>query len=124
MFCMLKVIIAGGRTFDDYALLRKTCLNVLSNHDPSEIEIVSGGAEGADKLGEWFAEEFGYSVTKFPADWGKYGRLAGPMRNEEMANYADGLIAFDTGGRGTKSMIGLANKYKLLVRVIDCTGKD
>ena len=120
---MLKVIIAGGREFHDYKIVRDTCIHTLSRFNPSEIEIVSGGAKGADSLGERFADEFGGSVKVFPADWANQGKSAGPRRNEEMAKYADGLIAFDTGGRGTAGMIKLAKKAGLKVRVVECQVK-
>lgn len=113
----MKVIIAGGRTFDDYALLCSKCDKILRQQ--TEIEIVSGNAIGADKLGERYAAERGYHVTQFPADWDKHGKSAGYLRNADMAEYADALIAFwDGKSKGTKHMIDLAEKNRLLVRVI------
>lgn len=113
----MKVIIAGGRWYDDYKFLKEKCDTILSNL--SEVEIVSGAAKGADGLGEKYAKENNYKCTKFPADWEKYGRSAGPRRNRQMAEYADGLIAFwDGKSRGTKNMIELAKKHKLKTRVI------
>jgi hypothetical protein len=113
----MKVIIAGGRTFDDYNLLCKACDNTLRLQN--EIEIVSGTANGADKLGERYANEKGYTIKQFPANWDKHGKGAGFIRNEEMAKYADALIAFwDGKSKGTKHMIDLANKYELKVKVI------
>lgn len=113
---MLKVIIAGGRDFTDYHLLSKVCDFMLQNH--SDIEIVSGCANGADKLGEKYAKEKGYSIKKFPADWEKFGRSAGFLRNDQMAQYADALIAFwDKKSKGTNHMINLAKKNKLKIKV-------
>jgi hypothetical protein len=113
---MIKVIIAGGRTFNDYNLLCQICDKALSLQ--SEIEIVSGTANGADKLGEKYAEKKGYTIKRFPANW-NMGRSAGYKRNEEMAQYADALIAFwDGKSKGTKHMIDLANKYRLKIKVI------
>lgn len=84
-----------------------------------EIEIVSGTANGADKLGEKYANEKGYLLKKFPADWDKYGKSAGFKRNVEMSNYADALIAFwDGKSKGTKHMIDLAKRYELKVKVV------
>ena len=71
----MKVIIAGSREFNNYMLLSEKCDLLLSQQ--SKIEIVSGTAKGADKLGERYAQERGYSVKQFPADWGKYGKSAG-----------------------------------------------
>lgn len=115
---MYKVIIAGGREFDNYEQLKEACDYYLQNKTKEGIEIVSGGATGADALGERYAEERGYPITKFPADWGKHGRAAGPIRNKEMANYANALVAFwDGQSKGTKSMIELAREGWLDVRV-------
>lgn len=113
----MKIIIAGGRDFNDYDLLCRNCDKALSLQ--TEIEIVSGTANGADKLGEKYANENGYQVKQFPADWDRYGKSAGYKRNEEMAKYADALIAFWNGkSKGTKHMIDLANHYKLKVKVV------
>jgi len=113
----MKIIIAGGRNFRDYDKLRESCDNILVNQ--KEVEIVSGTAVGADTLGERYAQEKGYEVKKFPAQWDLYGKSAGYKRNQQMAEYADGLIAFwDGKSRGTKHMIDIANKMGLKVRVV------
>ena len=125
----MKVIIAGGRDFNDYELLKKNS-NYFLGHTDTRIEIVSGGQvsinkktgerHGADYLGERFAKENGYAVKKFPANWSKYGKSAGPIRNKEMAEYADMLIAFwDGKSKGTKNMIDLAIQYELKVYVVN-----
>jgi hypothetical protein len=112
----MKIIIAGGRDFQDYALLSRSCKHIFQLSPPTEI--VSGCASGADSLGEKLANELGIPVTKFFADW-TLGKIAGPIRNEHMAKYADGLICFwDGASRGTRNMIKLANKYDLQVAVI------
>lgn len=112
----MKVIIAGGRSFDDYQLLKRKCDEILA--EINDIEIVSGAASGADRLGERYAKEKGYAVKQFPADWSKWGKAAGPKRNKQMAEYGDILIAFwDGESRGTKNMIDLANANNLKVEV-------
>ena len=59
-------------------------------------EIVSGGAKGVDRLGEWYARQRGLPCKAFPAQWAKYGKSAGPIRNAEMAEYADyGVAVWD-----------------------------
>lgn len=113
----MKVIIAGSRTFDNYDLLCQKC-NMILSLTP---EIVSGTANGADKLGERYAKEKGYTIKQFPADWNKYGKSAGYKRNEEMAKYADGLIAFWCGdSKGTKHMIDLSRSYNLKIKIVKC----
>ena len=106
----MKVIIAGSRSFNDYEKLCSTCNFLLSN--TNDIEIVSGGARGADKLGEQYANSKSYPIKQFLANW-ELGKSAGYKRNIDMANYADALIAFwDGESRGTLSSINLAEKYK------------
>ena len=118
---MIKVIIAGTRDFNDYAFLKKNVDYFLQGINPNneEIEIVSGNARGADKLGERYAKEHNLPVKLFPANWDKYGKRAGYLRNQEMANYADVLIAFwDEKSKGTKHMIDIAKKQDLTVIVV------
>lgn len=114
----MKIIVAGSREFNDYITLRNILDILLAPY--TDIEIVSGTANGADKLGEFYANENGYKLTKFPAKWDKYGKSAGYKRNEEMAKYSDMLIAFwDRKSKGTKHMIDLANKYKLKISITE-----
>lgn len=82
------------------------------------IVIVSGGCAGADLLGERYAKENRYSIDRYPAEWKKYGKKAGIMRNAVMADNADALITYWDGiSRGTKNMIDEARKKGLAVRV-------
>lgn len=114
---MFKVIIAGSRNFNDYELLKQKCDIILS--EQTDIEIVSGTASGADKLGEVYAKEKGYQLKQFPADWDKYGKSAGYKRNQQMAEYGDALIAFWDGiSKGTEHMINLAKKHNLKIKII------
>jgi len=113
----MKIIIAGSRNFNDYNLLKSSCDNLLTQF--TNIEIVSGTARGADKLGERYAREKGYSIKQFPANW-NLGKSAGYIRNDEMAQYADMLIAFwDGTSKGTKHMIDLANKRGIKVEIVN-----
>jgi len=112
-----RVIVAGSRGFNDYQLLENE-LDRLLAHKP-EIVIISGTARGADQLGERYAEERGYPVEKYPADWDKYGKSAGYKRNQVMADNADALVAFwDGNSRGTQHMVNIARDAELNVRVI------
>lgn len=116
---MLKVIIAGSRDFNDYQLLEKLADMYFQNYSPGQIEIVSGGARGADCLGERYAQARGMALRVMPADWNTHGKSAGYRRNEEMAKYATHCIVFwDGESRGTKHMIDLATKYNLVLRVV------
>src|SRR5665213_402070 len=112
---IIKVIIAGSRNFEHYQLLKFKCNAILKElKGKSEVQIVSGGANGADKLGERYARENHYICKRFEPDWDKNGKAAGFIRNEEMAKYADYLIAFwDGQSKGTKHMIEIASKYNI-----------
>ena len=113
---MFKVIIAGGRDFDDYETLCRTCDFMLQRKD--DVEIVCGMARGADLLGKRYAGERGFRVAEFPADWDTHGKSAGFIRNRQMAEYADALIAFwDGKSRGTASMISLSRELTLPVKI-------
>ena len=115
---MYKVIIAGSRNFNDYEKLSKVCDSLFKNK--KAIEIVSGIAKGADKLGEVYAKENGYGIKKFPANWNKYGKKAGYLRNVEMSNYADICVVFmlKGGTKGSKHMINIAKDKGLKLKVI------
>lgn len=115
---MIKVIVAGGRDFDDAKMLSEKLYNFAMPYNVSDIEWVTGKARGADTLGEMWAREAGAPVKEFPADWDRYGKAAGYIRNEQMAKYADVLIAFwDGESKGTKHMIDLARKHGLEVHI-------
>jgi len=112
-----KVIVAGGREFLDYELVKNKLDSILKNQ--SDIEIVSGKQRGADTLGENYAKEKGYKVESFPPDWDSYGKSAGYRRNKQMAEYADACVCFwDGKSKGTRNMIKLAKEYKLELRIV------
>jgi hypothetical protein len=114
---MIKVIIAGGREFDDYKLLCDKCDTILSNQ--RNVEIVCGMARGADLLGKKYAESRGYPVKEFPAEWDKLGKSAGIVRNIQMRDYADALICFwDGKSTGTAHMIKAAEAKGMKIRII------
>jgi hypothetical protein len=115
---MFKVIIAGSRGFNNYNLLRQTMDKLLLNKQ-EDIVIVSGTARGADQLGERYAKEKGYLISSHPANWDRFGKSAGYIRNEEMAKESNALVAFwDNKSKGTEHMINLAKKNGLQVRII------
>ncbi len=125
---MIKVIIAGSRNFYDYFYVEEKLLLYFkeNNIHSANIEIISGGARGADKIGEMFAKKFNVKLIIFPAQWDTYGKAAGMIRNQEMANYAikgsDKAILFafwDGQSRGTKGMINIAKKCGMEVIIND-----
>ena len=115
-----KIIIAGGRNFVDYNLLKEKVNKILQEKKVThKIVIISGCARGADTLGLRYASENALNVEEYPANWDKYGKKAGYVRNVEMAENADALIAFwDGKSKGTKHMIDIATERNLPIRVI------
>lgn len=118
----VRVVVAGSRDFSDYDLLKRKLAGLTRLND---VEIVSGGARGADALGERFAKEFNLPLKVFPAQWTLYGKAAGPIRNAKMAKYAAEadrgyLVAFPVGeSRGTRDMIRRAEECGLTVYVVE-----
>lgn len=114
---MARVVVAGTRTFADYALLCRKLDALLANLD--SVTIISGGASGADALGERYAAERGYPVEVVEADWATHGTAAGPIRNGQMADTATHVVVFwDGQSKGSWDMIRAANRRKLPLRVV------
>ena len=102
----MRIIVAGGRDFNSYEMLEKELKSIIDTNKNENIEIVSGGARGADTLGIKFAKENNIPIKFFPALWDQYGKSAGMIRNKQMAEYGDFLLAFwDGESHGTKNMI-------------------
>lgn len=110
----MRVIIAGSRTLDDPQMV---CAAIAaSGFDVTEV--VCGCAQGVDIRGYFWSVQNDIPCTKFPADWRKHGKAAGPIRNRKMAEYADALIAvWDGKSRGTRHMIEVALRLGLKVFV-------
>ena len=112
----MRYIVAGGRDFADYERLHEVCNRLTGVGDV----IMSGGARGADALGEKYAlsQPEIVNLETYPADWDKYKKAAGYIRNHQMSLEADGLIAFwDGKSPGTKNMVEEAHKARLETHV-------
>lgn len=110
----MRTIIAGSRTacsmLELDSAVRKCGWQITS--------VISGGARGADMLGELWAMDHGIPFQVFPADWNKWGKSAGYIRNKEMADNAEALIAlWDAESRGTNDMIWQAQVRRLKVHI-------
>ena len=118
-----KVIVADGRDFADYAYLKEKLDEVfgsLWDINSHPIEIISGMAKGADTLGIRYAEEHKLTVVLYPANWKKYPRMAGILRNMNMLVTATHLVAFwDGKSHGTKHMIEIAKAKGIPVWIFD-----
>lgn len=106
----MRVVIAGSRTITDIQHVEEAIR--LSGFDVTEV--VCGAASGVDTLGAEWGEEHNVPVKYFPADWKRHGKVAGMYRNNQMADYADAVIAvWDGKSRGTYHMIQVADLKKL-----------
>jgi hypothetical protein len=110
----MKVIVAGSRGITESTLVARA----IQTSGFYVTELVSGGAKGADRLGEAYAKQHGIPVRQFIPNWGT-GRGAGMKNNSDMANYADALVAiWDGQSRGTKNMIERMRKMNKPVHVV------
>ena len=115
----MKTIIAGSRDITRY-IARKCIVQAVEDSGFEITEVVSGGARGVDHMGEMYAYVHCLDWKIFPADWNQYGRSAGMIRNKQMADYADALIAiWDGKSKGTKGMIDIAKRKGLKVFVYE-----
>lgn len=117
-----KICICGSRDMEDYDFLKEKVNSVFEENNFSQLDtaILSGKANGADTLGEDYANEFGYEVKEFPADWKQYGKAAGHKRNREMAEEATIVIAFKfPDSKGTENMIRQSKELGKKVIVFD-----
>lgn len=119
----MKTIIAGGRDITQYSILR-----MAVGLCPFKVtEVVCGKARGADFLGEVYAAVQDIPIHYYPADWDKHGKSAGYIRNKEMAENAEALIAlWDGKSKGTRHMIELAYAWYLDVYIyrVDMSAED
>ena len=114
-----RVVIGGCRDYADYAFFKLRIDEILQN-EKAEIIIISGHCSGVDLMGERYAAENGFKVEIFLPEWKKYGRAAGPIRNEKMVEHADLVIAFWNGkSKGTKSLINYAKSSNKEIIKID-----
>jgi len=109
-----RIIIAGSRTFTHWPQLETAC----SQWVPEGAIILCGGARGADALGAKYARTYGHTIEHYPADWKTHGKMAGPLRNEEMAKVADlALVFWDGRSRGTRSLLQACKRHQVRVKV-------
>ena len=112
----MKLAIVGSRTFNSYRMLKDF---IEKNYDINSItHIVSGGAKGADSLGERFAKDYNKEMIVFPAEWDKYGRAAGPLRNIKIIDACDECVCFWNGySTGTKHDMKLCREKNKPLKV-------
>lgn len=113
----MRVLVCGGRNFNDALTLGSWLGGVHKNNGPITL-LIEGGANGADYMARKFAEWQGIPVKTFAADWAVEGRGAGPIRNKRMLDEGkpDLVVAFD-GGVGTANMVTQARKAGVKVLI-------
>lgn len=110
----MRTIIAGSREITDYALV----LNAIRESGFAITRVVSGRARGIDLLGERWAKSRGIPIDEYPAEWALYRGNAGHVRNVQMGNSADALIAiWDGCSTGTADMIAIARERRLKIHI-------
>lgn len=112
----MRVLVCGGRHYRDEAFV----WNYLDEFGPPEIsEVISGMARGVDMMAAKWARQAGLELHEFPADWGRYGKSGGPIRNRQMIleGKPDAVIAF-LGGAGTANMVSQAERAGIPVHKV------
>lgn len=114
-----RVVVAGCRDYNNYNEAKEfidSCIAPIK--EEHTIIFVSGACRGADMLGERYASENNYQIERYPAQWAKYGKSAGPKRNKKMVEISDMIICFwDGESRGTKSTIEFAKSLLKNVKI-------
>lgn len=118
-FMIKRIVVAGCRNYNNYNEAKEYidfCISEIK--EKYTLIFVSGGCRGADSIGERYAKENGYEIERYPAEWDKYGKAAGPKRNEQMARAAGYIICFwDGKSKGTASMINYAKRYNKPIKI-------
>lgn len=116
----MKIIIAGTRTFKPSFIVENKINQIINELKIKDIVIISGTARGADLYGERYATKKGYSIERYPADWDKYGKKAGYIRNKEMGSVADmAIVLWDGESKGSKRMIDIMKTNNKRCQIIN-----
>jgi len=108
-----RLIVCGGRDFSDYVRMCEVMDRIAAVRPIAMV--FHGNARGADSLADRWCRERGVKVFAVPADWAKYGKAAGPKRNQAMLGQGIDLVVAFPGGRGTEDMVKRAHKAGVLV---------
>lgn len=116
----MKIVIGGCRNYNNYNVFKAFIDEILKNKE-YPITILSGHCLGVDTMAEQYANQNGFELEIFPAEWKEYGRAAGPLRNKKMVEQCDMVIAFwDSKSKGTQSLISYAkaNNKTVIIKYI------
>jgi len=114
----MRLLVCGGRNYNDAESVFETLDSLVVERGPIEV-LIHGNSRGADTLADDWATERKIDVISVPADWRKYGRAAGPMRNAEMLRHEPDVVLAFPGGKGTRSMVKLARAADIPVIELD-----
>lgn len=115
----MRVLVCGSRNWQDINPIR-WALTRLDAENPQCI-LIHGTAHGADQQAAYVAHRLGWPIDRYPADWDKYGRAAGAIRNQQMLEEGepDLVLAFwDGESKGTRNMISIAKKAGIKVTIL------
>lgn len=121
----MNILLCGSRDWNDFITI-KTYLEKLNNSDnqiQKPITIIHGGCKGADSIAGYIAAQLGFQVRVYKADWSKYGKAAGPIRNQQMLDEGKPnlVVAFHNAledSKGTLDMVTRAKKIGIDVIII------
>jgi len=112
--------IVGSRSYNNYNHFSIHLKHYLETYKLKIDRIVSGGANGIDTLAQKYATEHKIPITIHYADWARWGRSAGPMRNQLIINDATHLVAFpDSKSIGTWDSVNKAKKKHIPIKIYD-----
>ena len=117
-----KIAIVGSRKYNDYHKVEKEFFKLLSDlgRPKENILIISGGAKGVDTIAQQIAKNHGIPILIFYPNYSKYGKKAPLIRNIQIIEHSDFILAFPTkDSRGTRFVIREAEKRKLPCRMIE-----
>ena len=116
----LKLAVVGSRSIQNFRFVGCILDGIVAAMGYSEVTLISGAAAGVDSLAAKWARKRGFEVIEFPADWEAHGRSAGFIRNRDIVESADGVVAIWDGiSKGTANSISLAKKRENLIAVIN-----
>lgn len=132
----MRVLVCGGRDFTDWLYFREVMERIADSQFPRTecdeygnylyaVTVIHGDARGADSLADQWAVLNWTGIERYPADWKKYGKAAGPIRNQQMLDKGkpDLVVAFP-GGAGTANMVHLAEKAGVRVIKVEAIHSD
>lgn len=125
----LTIVLCGSREWNNFYEIRAFLKSLLLEFKAPEIIVVHGGCRGADKIGGFIAKTLGMNVFEEKADWMKYGKNAGPIRNKLMLDKYDPdlVVAFHNDlehSKGTKDMVERSKMQGRYTKVISCFSSD